>query len=668
MKRERMKQQKNKGAITVFLSIIFMALMLLTGLLADAARIATAERKVQSSLNTAVRSALAGYDEDLIGGYGIYGLDTQSGEPAVKSEVINYFNANIKERHQGLRFIDYDVKDGSIQVTGMGNLLNKEIYKRQIMEYMKYKAPLTITENVIDKFKKAKLGEKVDFSEKEKNAREAGRRVKESVSKLNRTVGKIASNLGKAAIKDFKDKVIKQVKDDPQGVLEEVKDLLDKSKDAKSSVNAIKGELDTYRNSKADADRIADNVGAVRTAGEFENSASDLDRLEKVLESNIEHLSQAYEELKEKKLQFDELKEELDSLKSQGASPASISAKQAEIDQKIGEMQTVISNLQAEEPGQISLGSGTGSDASEPHQEDKNDSKGFFKKLKIEFESKLMLKALKDEWLIPAEEFKNAEKTDAERFRNMDESMKELDRLSDEEVAEQQNKNILDFIKEFFNMLNDAAANAIENVYITEYVMDKYTFVTSQTERGHYFNKGEVEYILYGLDTEAKNVAAVMGQTWFLRFGIDTLDFFLTSKIPHPVARLVWALIEGATQSFIDMYDMYKGDEVYVCPSAKKFSIPVKVSYSDHLRIFLLLKSEDTKLNRMRQLMQINIMQKEKEVNKDFRLKNCNTLLQARVEVSINLWFLPLFQTDKFGLEQFKGGRYIIRKETTIGY
>ena len=179
-----MRFGNNRGGITLFLAIILMALLVLAGVFIDAARIAVAEGKVQSSLNTTVRSVLAGYDEELIGQFGLYGLDGKSEKAVIKADVLKYFQANLKERHQGIKFINYEVNPENITISTSGNLLTDEIYKRQILEYMKYKAPITMTENLIDKFKNAKMGEKIAFIDNEKNVRNIGSNIKASPKKL----------------------------------------------------------------------------------------------------------------------------------------------------------------------------------------------------------------------------------------------------------------------------------------------------------------------------------------------------------------------------------------------------------------------------------------------------------------------------------------------------
>ena len=66
----------NRGAISVFLIIIFLSLLMLSGLFVDICRVMAAERKVQNALDTAVRSVLAQYDDELVGQFGLFAVST----------------------------------------------------------------------------------------------------------------------------------------------------------------------------------------------------------------------------------------------------------------------------------------------------------------------------------------------------------------------------------------------------------------------------------------------------------------------------------------------------------------------------------------------------------------------------------------------------------------
>jgi hypothetical protein len=158
-------------------------------------------------------------------------------------------------------------------------------------------------------------------------------------------------------------------------------------------------------------------------------------------------------------------------------------------------------------------------------------------------------------------------------------------------------------------------------------------------------------------------------QVWALRFAIDTIDDFIRSTIVFPPQRLAFALAEGVLNSSLEMLDMMNGEEIPICP--KSFTA-VKLKYSDHLRILLLMKPEEEILRKARQLMQVNIKQvvdmNTGVTRSDFRLGDFSTVISASVEAKVRLTFLPLLKVDKLMPKSFEGGRYVIRKKIYVGY
>ena len=155
-----MHPQKNgsnheKGAITVFLALVFMSIIIFAGTIIDIVRIAAADRKVQSVLNSSARSVLAGYDSELVGSYGIYGINAAA--DSINDEFYRYLSVNLAQHHEGIRLTDIKVDREDAEIQGMDSLIKDEIFKRQIQEHMKYRTPISITENLIEQLKNIKL-------------------------------------------------------------------------------------------------------------------------------------------------------------------------------------------------------------------------------------------------------------------------------------------------------------------------------------------------------------------------------------------------------------------------------------------------------------------------------------------------------------------------------
>ena len=242
----------------------------------------------------------------------------------------------------------------------------------------------------------------------------------------------------------------------------------------------------------------------------------------------------------------------------------------------------------------------------------------------------------------------------------VDEQMGNLS--ADNDHVEALSENIFNYLRQVTQQIRQFAADKRNDTYLTEYIMDKYSFVTSPVSRGHYFDKGEVEYILCGHNYEIANITAAFFRVWGMRYALNAVDAFLLNPLPSLIARLAKALVQGFILATADMVQMYAGQDVPVCASLGK--LPAGLGYSDHLRLLLLLQNEDIQLERMRQLMQINIRQEKS----NFELKNYATIVTGKAEVTVNLWFAPLLQLDKLGFPQIDGNQYHLCVTSAQGY
>ncbi|HOH89564.1 MAG TPA: hypothetical protein PLT56_05165, partial [Bacillota bacterium] len=136
-----------------------------------------------------------------------------------------------------------------------------------------------------------------------------------------------------------------------------------------------------------------------------------------------------------------------------------------------------------------------------------------------------------------------------------------------------------------------------------------------------------------------------------------------------PPQRLAFALAEGALDSSLDIFNMLNGEAVPICP--KSFTA-IRLKYSDHLKILLLMKPEEEILRKARQLIQVNIKQVVDAntglTRSDFRLGDYSTVISASVKAKVNLFFLPLLKVDRMLPGSFENGKYLIRKQIYVGY
>lgn len=172
-----------KGQVTVFLSIILIVVIVLSGVLIDGAKIAAGENNAKRSVTAAIRSALANYDSKLKNEYGIYSLSVNAPDN-LKSFIIDYVNKNLNTKASqdnergGLDLYGFRVEN--ISVYPMFNLSENTVTKNMILEFMKYRAPKQIAEGLIDRLSQAKDASKMSEAFKQKTV-------------IDKLAGKIAS-------------------------------------------------------------------------------------------------------------------------------------------------------------------------------------------------------------------------------------------------------------------------------------------------------------------------------------------------------------------------------------------------------------------------------------------------------------------------------------------
>lgn len=145
------RAKHDSGQVAILLAIVLMALIFLAGVLVDVSRISSGEALVEKSVDSAARSALADFSTRLKSGYGIFALNESSGKD-VEEEVRRQLETNLTK--EGIRSLDfYDFRIESVEVTPVFNLTENQALRRQILEYMKYRAPKELVEGFIERLK-----------------------------------------------------------------------------------------------------------------------------------------------------------------------------------------------------------------------------------------------------------------------------------------------------------------------------------------------------------------------------------------------------------------------------------------------------------------------------------------------------------------------------------
>ncbi len=604
------KKRNCAGVVTVFLIIVFFALLLLTGVIIDTVRIMVAENKVSHALSTAARSVLAGYDADLAGEFGIYAFQTGK-----QTDARRYFEANLQERHQNYQLVNYTVVD--FQIDGKVSVLQKETYENQIIQYMKYKAPEAIAEKLAGSVIGSKLGKKTELLKEGGEAAEKRVRVEGVIEQINKKVLSTAIGSLQVFAKDSIED-LRQLKNTLQVELEQ--------------------GVGEYLEALAKTNQIAEELGE---GGTFSDQG-DINEIRQYIRDQCEKIDKNIIIL----IKVKELQEQLKQL---DIHDTEFSKESSRLYQEISRLRSQLQNLET-------------LDLASMKDSKKTVLLNFaqrFTELQTRLKSGLLGEKIHEKDLISPKDIRQGNEVVPGKTEPSYADYEKGGELK----TEKEGGKLIKYLQEFTGMLEALAVSVRNDAYVVEYILDKHTFVTSGTLRDHYLNKGEIEYILHGCSEEAVNLALVCGDIFLLRFALNTLDFFIRSTIIQPLARLAWALGEGFVKAGVEIVQLYSAKKVPLIPGSI-----IESSYADHLRLLLLLENKNTRFERMQQLVQINLRNMKGEEKKDFLLRDCYTSLQAKAAVDVNLLFIPLLSLDKLGFDQFSGGKYRIEKELYVGY
>lgn len=161
--------RKNKGAISIFLVLVLLPMMSVASIFVDMSRINLAKSMAASAGDLALNTALTNYDSELKNLYGLFATSQNMEELMIELE--DYYRDSLVAAGLGSaeaddyvgQIMDYlktttctdDLMN--IELTGFeveaptgGNLGNPAILKSQIIEFMKYRAPLSLGTGFLD--------------------------------------------------------------------------------------------------------------------------------------------------------------------------------------------------------------------------------------------------------------------------------------------------------------------------------------------------------------------------------------------------------------------------------------------------------------------------------------------------------------------------------------
>ncbi|MCT4596423.1 MAG: DUF5702 domain-containing protein [Vallitalea sp.] len=163
-----MHRNNTEGAITVFLSCILLIVIVFTCTIIDSTRIRVARLQAMRAIRSATNSILANYDSNIAREYGVFVLEKDE-DDNIKDRIKLYANAalnpelDLPKINQIYQYIypdnydeffnlyKYDIKITNITPIGALVENNTDYMQFEIIEYMKYRAPLLVIQPFLEK-------------------------------------------------------------------------------------------------------------------------------------------------------------------------------------------------------------------------------------------------------------------------------------------------------------------------------------------------------------------------------------------------------------------------------------------------------------------------------------------------------------------------------------
>lgn len=624
---KREVNSSQKGTITIFLSIVFFAMIILTGLFVDIARIKIAQNQLRRAVNASARSVMADYNVKLRSTYGIFG----TGRRDFGRDFEKYMRANLSTaKQQDLNLLDIRYESGNIVL--FYPLSSNEVIKQQILETMKYKAPVETGRELINKF--MQLRNAAAFFEQSNENRKSLNRINKKTKSLheyNRNIKKYGSELekSKAELKDVNSR-LKSEKDP-----ERIRKLTKKSKRLEKRIvrlrNNIEGELHKARRAGMEIELELKKIKESDSREVYKDKDSHNEK------PNVGTLKEKAEVRKETQNRVDGVEKTLQGIKSDMASTTEALRKE-------------INSNGAEHYIYSSMGIDSASKAYEQI-------KGYWNKTANPTPKEAEISNRSEELLRKHPEIsRHFKKIPVTRSVKTFES---TDAVKADKIAE--------FFGKVFEVINvdKKLEGARDEMYINEYILTYFSYLTSGAKGDitYPFTRTEAEYICFG----KKAMSRTVSELYFTRFALDSAGYFAFTKgIPELTMRTIYSLGMGAIQASIDTVKMVALNEPVPVVSVQPDNPlqNVTLTYKDHLRLFLLLHSDEkTKLDRIKELI---------KARSSIESGDMYTNSAGAATISIRLWFLPItglknMEKGPFG-SRVNNGRCYITKEVEFGY
>lgn len=684
--------KRDKGAASVYFMIVLVPIFAFMSVLVDFARIGAADRESELAVKAGLRSVMSAFDSKLQT-YGLFGLTLSAGQRDELYRRTLQANGTGVPGRGSLRYVDTSVLPGSEILQPAVTLAFPDVFRRQALEEMKYRAPLEFMLEVTDKLKSTGVssqlisgrsyGEDAEKLEKLIDKREdaldiAWTRFRQLHEGLNGNHASYRSRLEE--LNSLADRIGNNTVDSVRRSIEVIDDQIRSLQAAAASGANISGALQPLLAKRTELEQLLQlllQYAALiaETKLEVKAAANAVNDMQTAINETLNEAKQAN----------DALRSEWNRVKGAASNGAPVTAQFGAVrvlpDEYFTELQADIGSISAlfgafaREIADTFIYT----DSNKSSLNAKNDA--YADKANAAFaarepaerqrqERNETVRAKKRElWGTIGGVLDQAKQaiggcslvTGAERDRQSYEKVSanaakyaafEEKPESGEAVVEINDpKRIALSSLRLGGIISDALNGMRDAVFLNEYALTHFNYRTFGLEKlsggqpkpvstlsapqNHTLSGQEAEFVAYGFSSCIANVGAAYGEMFAIRLAIRTLERLADPQnevlqLGSPLLVLLAASAHGAADALQDMNKLTGGEEVAV---SSKLAPAVKFSYKDYLRLLLLIHgSSERKISRLQALI---------ELNTGLDLTHAATALRAEAGTSVKLLFLP---------------------------
>ncbi|MFC0526020.1 DUF5702 domain-containing protein [Pontibacillus salicampi] len=717
------------GAVSIYAVMVIILLFFFNAVLIDFVRVMVAEHQAEAAAQKAMRSAFSAYEKDLQlkGLYAYYDADVGSAQE-IFDEV---YEKNISADGSYFQFVDNKLETSSLTSDENRTLANKEVFKHQILEEMKYRGPIQYGKMVSEKFMPVAC-----TMEKSSEFTSIASEVEEEFDKRATYLQSVESNLTRrsgGATSEI-NSIKRDVKPNAKGGVDypdvrNVGDIIQHYEDYQNDLDDEETDKtdDFENNAYAKVNKMNNATSATKKKLEKANN-----QLTKAIKENEKIEKQIKKVKQENAEKYNRVKQKCKNENHQGLEEANESVSNYLIPpEDLREVQDLIEeSLDALETSSKSLSS------------EINDLKQRLDKI---FKQNQDLSLNKNSYAHPiSKAFNDSEKKIAQTYDTFNKSVpkkyyehKLNDKSKLSEAKDNASKKFTE-IQDFFNTLNgirtdendytklqellqkynganavkvddlgdgpedstdqamsmmgslmdsmgDLLAGVRDEAYINEYIMTRFNSAKDPGEVGgcsgplyqcanaYLYEQREIEYIIYGSHTPGMNYGYALTELFFTRLALNMASVLVNSEqvklAPHPWLKFWIALTEALGLTLQDMKALTQGNDVNLVDIGKfrENAREKGVTIDTDYHFYLRLYLFLHPEGDTLHRVQASV---DKVVSTE--MDQLPTYMKGNVKSSIDLWFLPGITSMLGRADIISGdvedGRYIINNEVNYSY